>query len=73
MMGRILWFIDVVMAGMSPVPGAEAQDASCAAKPGDEAAIVGTLRGMYAAATFDDRAALIAKDAPRGIMGDDTQ
>jgi hypothetical protein len=69
-MVRMLWFTGVVMAGVFPVPGAKAQDAACTAKPGDEAAIVGTLRGMYAAATVDDRAKMRSYFAPGFYMFD---
>jgi hypothetical protein len=42
----------------------------CAAKPGDEAAIVGAVRSMYAAATVDDRAKLNSIFAPGFYMFD---
>jgi hypothetical protein len=68
-MVKMLWK-GVVIAIVLPVPGAKAQDAACAAKPGDEAAIVGTLRGMYAAATADDRARMKSYFAPGFYMFD---
>jgi len=67
-MTRMLGFACLVMAGV--LPGAKAQDAACVAKPGDEAAIVGTLRGMYAAATVDDRARMRSYLAPGFYMFD---
>lgn len=69
-MVRILWFAGVVIVGSLPLPSAKAQDAACAAKPGDEAAIVATLRGMYAAAMVDDRARMRTYFAPGFYMFD---
>ena len=69
-MVKMLWFAGVVMAGVLPLPSAKAQSSACAAKPGDEAAIVGTLRGMYAAATVDDRAKMRTYFAPGFYMFD---
>ena len=68
-MVKMLWR-GVVIVSVLPFPGAKAQDAACAAKPGDEAAIVGTLRGMYAAATVDDRARMRSYFAPGFYMFD---
>ena len=68
-MVKMLWR-GVVIAAVLPVPVAKALDAACAAKPGDEAAIVGTLRGMYAAATADDRAKMRSYFAPGFYMFD---
>jgi hypothetical protein len=67
---KMLQFTAVIMGGMLPLPAAKAQDAACSAKPGDEAAIVGTLRGMYAAATVDDRAEMRSYFAPGFYMFD---
>jgi hypothetical protein len=70
MRARILRFAGAVMVGLLPLPGARAQGKACPAKPGDEAAIVETMRGMYAAATVDDRAEMRSYFAPGFYMFD---
>ena len=49
------------------------QEAACPTKPGDAAAIVATVRGMYAAATADDRAKVRSYFAPGFYMFDGGQ
>jgi hypothetical protein len=69
-MARMVWFAGVVIAAVLPVVGAKGQDAACTAKPGDEAAIIETVRGMYAAAMVDDRAKMRSYLAPGFYMFD---
>jgi hypothetical protein len=71
-MPRMLCGVGMVMAALLSAPTAKAQDA-CAAKPGDQAAIVETVRGMYAAATADDRAKVKGYFAPGFYMFDGGQ
>jgi len=52
------------------VPAAKAQSAGCPVSKTDEAAVVDTVRTMYAAATVDDMAKLHAVFAPGAYMFD---
>jgi hypothetical protein len=66
-----LCLVTVAFAAMTQ--GLAAQENACTVKPGDEAALVDTVRGMYAAATVDDRPKVKSYFAPGFYMFDGGQ
>lgn len=65
-----LWQAGLLSLAMAATAIAKAQHTTCAARPGDDAAITDTLRTMYAAAMANDRPKFDALIAPGFYMFD---